>query len=214
MIAELMAGSIEKFISSIGYFGIFILMSMESAALPIPSEVVMPFAGYMAYKGIFNVVIVSIVGALGCMTGSIISYYIGYSGGRPLIEKYGKYLFIESDRIELAERWFKKYGDKAVLLSRLLPIVRTFISLPAGIGKYDIKKLVIFSFMGSLPWCFALAYTGFYLGPYWERIIRLFNGLAILIVGIVIVIILYYWKIRKYVRKYVIAARQHVPRNV
>jgi membrane protein DedA with SNARE-associated domain len=200
MIAELLSGYITQFISTIGYAGVFILMTLESAALPVPSEVVMPFAGfvvYQAHQGVFNVFLISIVGAVGCTAGSVLSYYIGYKGGRPFIEKYGKYLFIESSHMQLAETWFNKYGDRAVLFSRLLPVVRTFISLPAGIGKYDLKKLVTFSFIGSLPWCFALAYIGFYLGPSWEKIIGFFNGLDIVVVVSIIIIVLYYWKLRK-----------------
>ncbi len=197
MIAELLSDFITQFISSIGYGGVFILMTLESAALPVPSEVVMPFAGYLAYQGNFNLLLISIVGAAGCTAGSLISYYVGRSGGRPLIEKYGRYLFIEKSRIEHAETWFKKYGDRAVLFSRLFPVVRTFISLPAGIGRYDLKKLVTFSFIGSLPWCFALAYVGFSLGPFWKNIISFFNELDIIVVAAVIMIILYYWKLKK-----------------
>jgi membrane protein DedA with SNARE-associated domain len=197
MIAELLSGYITQFISSIGYAGVFILMTLESAALPVPSEVVMPFAGYLAYQGVFNLYLISILGALGCTAGSILSYYIGYKGGRPFIEKYGRYLFIESRHMQLAETWFNKYGDRAVFFSRLLPVVRTFISLPAGIGKYDLRKLVTFSFIGSLPWCFALAYVGFYLGPFWKNIIGFFNGLDIVVVVSIIIIVLYYWKLRK-----------------
>lgn len=197
MIAELLSDYITQFISSIGYAGVFILMTLESAALPVPSEVVMPFAGYLAYQGTFNLLLISIVGAVGCTTGSVLSYYVGCKGGRPFIEKYGKYLLIETSHMELAETWFKKYGDRAVLFSRLLPVVRTFISLPAGIGRYDMKKLITFSFIGSLPWCFALAYVGFSLGPFWNKIIGFFNGLDIAIIAIIIIVFLYYWKFRK-----------------
>ncbi len=200
MIAEFLSNFIMHFISSIGYTGVFVLMTLESAALPVPSEVVMPFAGYVVYQahqGVFNVLLVSIVGALGCTAGSLISYYVGLKGGRPLIEKYGRYVLIEKRRVELAETWFKKYGDRAVFFSRLLPVVRTFISLPAGIGRYDLKKLVAFSFIGSLPWCFALAYVGFSLGPFWEKIIGFFDSLDIIVVAAVIMIILYYWKLKK-----------------
>jgi membrane protein DedA with SNARE-associated domain len=196
MIAELLSGYITQFISAIGYAGVFILMALESAALPVPSEVVMPFAGYLAYQGTFNLFLISIVGAVGCTAGSVLSYYVGYKGGRPFIEKYGKYLFIESSRMELAETWFKKYGDRAVFFSRLLPVVRTFISLPAGIGRYDLKKLITFSFIGSLPWCFALAYVGFSLGPFWNKIIGFFNGLDIIVVAAIVLVALYYWKIK------------------
>ncbi len=197
MIAELLSDYITQFISSIGYAGVFILMTLESAALPVPSEVVMPFAGYLAYQGVFNLYLITIVGAVGCTAGSVISYYVGRKGGRPFIEKYGKYLFIKSSHMELAETWFNKYGDRAVFFSRLLPVVRTFISLPAGIGRYELKKLVMFSFIGSLPWCFALAYVGFSFGPHWKIIIGFFNELDILVIAAIIMVALYYWKMKR-----------------
>ena len=197
MIAELLSNYIAAFISSIGYIGVFILMALESAALPVPSEVIMSFAGYLAYQGVFNLIIVSIVGALGCMFGSIVSYYIGLKGGRPFLDKYGKYFFLNHEHLNLAEKWFLKYGDKAVFFSRLLPVLRTFISLPAGIAKYSFKKLVIFSFIGSLPWCFALAYIGFRLGKHWKNIIAFFNGLDIFIVIVIVFTFTYFWKKNK-----------------
>jgi membrane protein DedA with SNARE-associated domain len=186
MIAELLSGYITQFISSIGYLGVFILMTLESAALPVPSEVVMPFSGYLSYMGVFNLALITIVGAAGCMAGSVLSYMVGLKGGRPFLTKYGKYFFMEYKHVELAEKWFNKYGDKAVFFSRLFPVVRTFISLPAGIGKYSLKKLTLYSFLGSLPWCFGLAYVGFKLGPFWKGIIQFFNGLDIVIVVIII----------------------------
>lgn len=191
MIADLLSGYITQFISSIGYTGVFILMTLESAALPVPSEVVMSFAGYLAYQGIFNIYLITLIGAIGCTAGSIISYYVGLKYGRPAIEKYGKYFLIRNHHMNIAEKWFLKYGDKAVFFSRLLPVVRTFISFPAGIGRYDIRKLVIFSFVGSLPWCFALAYVGFSLGPFWKDIIGVFDKLDIVIISAIIIIAIY-----------------------
>jgi membrane protein DedA with SNARE-associated domain len=197
MIAEFLSDYITQFISSIGYLGVFILMTLESAALPVPSEVVMPFSGYLSYMGVFNLALITIVGAAGCMTGSVVSYMVGLKGGRPFLAKYGKYVFMNYKHVELAEKWFNKYGDKAVFFSRLFPVVRTFISLPAGIGKYSLRKLTLYSFLGSLPWCFGLAYAGFKLGPYWKDIIKFFNGLDIVIVVIIILFALYFWKIKK-----------------
>lgn len=197
MIAELLSDYITQFISSIGYLGVFILMTLESAALPVPSEVVMPFSGYLSYMGVFNLVIISIVGAAGCMAGSVLSYYVGLKGGRPFLAKYGKYVFMEHKHLDLAENWFNKYGDKAVFYSRLFPVVRTFISFPAGIGNYSLKKLTLYSFLGSLPWCFGLAYIGFRMGPYWKDIIQYFNRLDIVIVAIIILSAIYLWKIKK-----------------
>lgn len=201
MIAELLSGFITQLIASVGYAGVFALMALESAALPIPSEVVMPFAGYLAYQGTFNLILLGIIGAAGCTFGSVISYYIGLKGGRPLIERYGRYIFIKTDHMDTAEKWFGKYGDKAVFFSRMLPIVRTFISLPAGIGRYDFRKLVAFSFIGSLPWTFLLAYVGFSLGPYWENIIGFFNGLDIAVVAAIILLALYFLFLKKRLTK-------------
>jgi len=197
MIAELLSDYITQFISSVGYLGVFILMTLESAALPVPSEVVMPFSGYLSYMGVFDLTLITIVGAAGCMAGSVLSYFVGLKGGRPFVAKYGKYFFMEQKHLELAENWFKNYGDKAIFFSRLFPVVRTFISLPAGIGKYSLKKLTLYSFLGSLPWCFGLAYIGFKLGPYWKNIIHFFNGMDIVIVVIIILSAIYFWKIKK-----------------
>ena len=189
MIAELLSGYITGFISSVGYGGVFVLMALESAALPIPSEVIMPFAGYLAYQKVFDLIAVSVVGAAGCMAGSLFSYEVGLRGGRPFLEKYGKYFFLNRHHLELAERWFNRYGDRAIFFSRLLPVLRTFISLPAGIGRYSAKKLALYSFVGSLPWCFGLAYVGFSLGDRWKDIIAFFNGLDVLIVAVVIIFV-------------------------
>lgn len=196
MIAELLSDSIAQFISAAGYSGIFFLMALESAAIPIPSELIMTFSGYLAYQGVFDFTAVVILGAAGCMFGSIVSYWVGLKGGRAFIDKYGKYVFMNHHHLDIAENWFKKYGDKAVLFSRMLPVVRTFISLPAGVGKYSFNKLAIFSFIGSLPWCFALAYVGFRLGPQWKNIIKFFNGLDAAIILALVMLVVYQWKKR------------------
>ncbi len=197
MIAELLSDSVTQFISSIGYAGIFFLMALESAAIPVPSELIMTFSGYLAYQGVFNFAAIVIIGAIGCTAGSIVSYFVGLKGGRLFIDKYGKYVLLNHHHLDLAEDWFGKYGDKAVFFSRMLPVVRTFISLPAGMAKYSFKKLVIFSFVGSLPWCFALAYLGFKLGPHWKNIIVFFNGLDIIIIAAISITVIYFWKIKK-----------------
>lgn len=197
MIAELLSDSVTQFISSIGYPGIFFLMALESAAIPVPSELIMTFSGYLAYQHVFDFTAIVILGAAGCMAGSAISYWIGLKGGRTFIDKYGAYVFLNHHHLDIAENWFKKYGDRAVFFSRMLPVVRTFISLPAGMGRYSFKKLIIYSFIGSLPWCFALAYVGFKLGSQWKNIIIFFNGLDMIIVFMVIVLVAYYWKNKK-----------------
>jgi membrane protein DedA with SNARE-associated domain len=164
---ELVSTYITDFISAIGYTGIFILMTLESACMPVPSEIVMPFSGFAVQRGELNLFLVGLAGSMGCLAGSVLSYIVGYYGGRPILEKYGKYVLIKEHEIRMADRWFQRYGDKVVFIARLLPIVRTFISLPAGVARMDFKKFSVYSFIGSVPWCFALAYAGVVLGESW-----------------------------------------------
>lgn len=175
-------------INTLGYWGVFIGMTLESACIPLPSEIIMPFSGYVVWQGTTNMTIlgITIVGALGNLLGSLIAYFVGWKGGRPLLEKYGKYIFITHSKLELADRWFERYGYEAVFISRFLPAIRTFISLPAGIAHMDIKKFVLYTFLGSLPWSFALGYIGFLLGPHWELIRSYFHILDIVVaIGII-----------------------------
>ena len=157
-------------ISSTGYFGITFLMALESACIPIPSEVIMPFSGFLVSKGEFTLWPVVLWGAVGNLIGSWLAYWVGYVGGRPLIEKYGKYILISKHDLDLADRWFDKYGQSTAFFSRLLPIVRTFISLPAGIAKMNFKKFSFYTFLGSLFWSLALTYAGMILGENWEHL--------------------------------------------
>jgi membrane protein DedA with SNARE-associated domain len=184
-------------IETLGYWGVFIGMTLESACIPLPSEIIMPFAGFVVYEGHMTLWGITLVGALGNLFGSLIAYFVGLKGGRPLLEKYGKYILITHSKLELAEEWFEKYGDEAVLISRVLPIIRTFISLPAGIAHMDLKKFIIYTFLGSLPWCFVLGYIGFQLGPQWETIKGYFHILDIIVVigavAFLIYIIHKYW---------------------
>jgi membrane protein DedA with SNARE-associated domain len=180
-------------IESLGYWGVFIAMTLESACIPLPSEIIMPFSGYVVYEGTTNMTLIgiTIVGALGNLFGSLIAYYVGLIGGRPLLEKYGKYVLITHSKLELADKWFSKYGYEAVFISRFLPIIRTFISLPAGITHMDLKKFVIYTFIGSLPWSFALGYLGLKLGPQWEIIRNYFHILDYFVVLALIIFIAY-----------------------
>jgi membrane protein DedA with SNARE-associated domain len=184
-------------IENLGYWGVFIGMTLESACIPIPSEVIMPLAGYVVYEGKMSLLGITIVGALGNLVGSWIAYFVGLKGGRPFLEKYGKYFLISHHKLEMAHDWFEKYGHEAVLISRVLPIIRTFISLPAGIAEMDLKKFTIYTFLGSLPWCFALGYIGVMLGPNWNTIEKYFRYMDIVVVIAVIILILYlvykYW---------------------
>lgn len=173
-------------ISNLGYPGIVLTMGIESACVPLPSEIIMPFSGSLVSSGRFSMLWVSVSGALGCVLGSMASYIAGYYGGRPFLEKYGKYILISKKEIDDAERWTTKYGDIAILVSRLLPVIRTFISLPAGIAKMNFGKFVLYTFLGSLPWCWALAYVGKLLGDNWDTLGKYFHE-ADLVIGILIV---------------------------
>jgi len=173
-------------ISFLGYWGIVLTMGIESACIPLPSEIIMPFSGYLVYTGRFNLLWVSVAGAFGCVVGSVAAYWAGILGGRPFIEKYGKYVLLSHRDLDTAERWFKKYGDWAIFFSRLLPIIRTFISLPAGIAKMNFPRFVLYTFLGSLPWCFVLAYIGKVLGENWQTIKTYFRGADIIIVIVIV----------------------------
>jgi membrane protein DedA with SNARE-associated domain len=186
-------------IENLGYWGVFIGMTLESACIPLPSEIIMPLSGFVAYEGKMTLIGITIVGALGNLFGSLIAYFVGLKAGRPVLEKYGKYILITHKNLEMADRWFEKYGDEAVFISRLLPIIRTFISLPAGIARMDLKKFIIYTFLGSLPWTFAMGYIGFILGPNWNIIRSYFHILDIIvIIGIIVLIsyLIYKYKIR------------------
>ncbi|HMC31208.1 MAG TPA: DedA family protein [Candidatus Angelobacter sp.] len=168
-----LAGIIIAVISKTGYLGVLLLMTIESACIPLPSEIIMPFAGYLVYTGRFNLLWAATAGALGCNLGSVIAYEIGCYGGRPLVERYGSYVFLGRHELELADRFFQRFGAAAVLIGRLLPVIRTFIALPAGIAKMPRVRFHIFTFIGSWPWCFALAWIGMKLGERWDKDPRL-----------------------------------------
>ena len=160
-------------ISKVGYGGILLLMAIESACIPLPSEVIMPFSGYLVHTGRFNLFWVATFGALGCNLGSLIAYQLGYYGGRPLVERYGSYIFLSHKELDWADHFFARYGDRAVFISRLLPVVRTFIALPAGIARMPQWRFHMYTFLGSWPWCLALAYVGMRLGEKWDTDPRL-----------------------------------------
>lgn len=200
---ELATQLIISFIQMSGYWGIFGLMVAESALIPIPSEVTMPFAGFLASTGVFNIWLVIIVGALANLTGSLLSYALGFWGEETflqnLIKKYGKYLLISIDEYTRAEKWFRKYGERIVLISRILPVIRTFISLPAGVAEMNIWRFSIFTLIGSLIWSAFLAWLGFSLGKNWhsiEGIYRKFEYIVVLL--IVCAVVFYIWhKVKK-----------------
>jgi len=157
-------------ISATGYFGIILCMAIESACIPLPSEIIMPFSGYLVFTGRFGLVAVGLAGAFGCVVGSVLAYYVGIYGGRPFMEKYGRYVFITSKELDTADRFFDRYGEAAIFISRLMPVVRTFISLPAGIARMNFTKFVLYTFIGSFPWCLGLAWIGLKLGQNWNTL--------------------------------------------
>ena len=168
-----LAGIVIAVISAGGYFGVLVLMAIESACIPLPSELIMPFAGYLVYKGEFTLFWAATAGALGCNLGSVIAYEVGCYGGRPLVEKYGRYIWLSRHDLDMAERFFARFGSAAVFLGRLLPVIRTFIALPAGIARMPRLRFHIYTFLGSWPWCYGLAWVGMKLGEQWETDPRL-----------------------------------------
>ncbi len=190
-IIEYVSDLIVGMISALGYSGIFLAMALESACIPIPSEVIMPFSGFVVSEGKLTLWGITLVGALGNLFGSIIAYYVGLKGGRPFLESYGRYVLITRKKLDMADAWFYMYGDRAVLISRILPAIRTYISLPAGIARMDFKKFVFYTFAGSLPWCFVLGYLGVLLGPRWDSLKGWFHILDAIIIVVAIAVALY-----------------------
>jgi len=160
--------------NALGWPGVFVLMAIESACIPLPSEIIMPLAGWMliADKGLGweYILLIGFIGALGNLAGSGVAYWAGARFGRGFLERYGKYLLITREDISKTDRWFQKYGDVTAFFSRLLPGIRTFVSLPAGIARMDLKRFFAFSFLGVLPWSVGLAWGGYLLGQNWEKI--------------------------------------------
>jgi len=175
-------------IAALGYGGVALLMAIESACIPLPSEVTMPFAGYLVTTGRFSLQVVAIAGAAGCLLGSYVAYYIGASGGRWFIERYGRYVLIAPHELEIADRFFDRWGGATVFWSRLLPVVRTFIAFPAGVARMRLLPFTIYTLIGSYLWCLALAYAGLKLGEHWKDLgpwFHRFDGVigALLIAG-------------------------------
>lgn len=154
---------LQQLYDSIGWLGVVVMMTIESACIPLPSEIIMPLAGAYLVGSATNwggVLLAGLMGALGCTIGSIIAYWVGALGGRPLVEKYGKYVLINKRHLYTADRWFEKYGEATAFFSRLVPVVRTFISFPAGVARMNFGKFVLFTFLGSFPWSAGLAWAG------------------------------------------------------
>ncbi len=184
-------------ISGGGYIGIAVLMAIESACIPLPSEIIMPFAGYLVSTGQFDLYLAATAGAIGCNLGSIVAYEVGKRGGRPMAERWGRYLLIGADELDKADRFFDRWGSLAVLIGRLLPVIRSFIAFPAGVARMRLVPFHVYTFIGSWPWCFGLAWVGMKLGDKWNsdpRVKAAFHQ-ADLAIGLILVALaaLYIW---------------------
>jgi membrane protein DedA with SNARE-associated domain len=191
-------------IGSHGYLAVFLLMAVSSACVPIPSEVVMVFGGALATAAFasaqhlqpLDFVAVSLVGVAGNLVGSWAAYVLGYAGGRPLIERWGRYLLIRPHEVDRAERWFARHGEAAVFWTRLVPVARAFISLPAGIARMSFWRFTIYTLLGVLPWCFGLAGAGYALGARWHDVVRYFTPISI-VLAVVLVALLARWIVHR-----------------
>ena len=199
---------LETFVNNLyttfGYAGILIAMAIESCCIPLPSELIMPLAGFMpvaaaGHKAQFSLWGVTLAGAIGCVVGSSIAYFIGYTGGRDLMLKYGKYVLISRRDAARADAFFATRGDITVFVSRLLPVVRTFISLPAGISRMRFGHFVVLTFLGSLLWCLLLAYIGRQLGKHWNDVGAWIHRFDVLIILAVIALVVLY--VRRHIRE-------------
>ena len=198
MIVEKIVEYITLGMSTGGYFGLFMLMALESMIAPVPSEVVMPFAGYLALQGRFNFWIAVLVSGLGSVFGSLVSYYMGAYLGRPFVLKFGKYLLLEEEHLEWTEKWFKRQGEKTIFISRFVPVVRHLISIPAGIAKMSMQKFLVYTFAGATVWNLILLYAGFKLGEHWDKIHEFSKELDIIFVIAVMMFFVYFvWKHHK-----------------
>jgi len=185
---------IKSVVAATGYSGVAILMAIESACIPLPSELIMPFAGYLAYEGRFSLLWVATAGAIGCNLGSLVAYEIGYYGGRPLVEKYGRWILMGRRELDWADRFFLRWGYLAVFIARLLPVIRTFIALPAGVARMPRGRFHLYTFLGSWPWCFALAWLGMKLGENWRELGKYFHQMdAVIFVLLSVGIIWFVW---------------------
>ena len=161
---------ITSFIAHLGYAGIFSLMILESALIPIPSEIIMPFSGFLSSTSKLDPFLVTLSGSLGNLIGSLLTYYLGIKAGRKFILRYGKYILFKKEHLEITENLFKRYGERISFVGRLLPGIRTYVSLPAGIGKSNFTKFIIYTFAGSIVWNSMLTYVGMNLGSSWKNI--------------------------------------------
>lgn len=178
MLEKLLTGlsaAVISVISGMGYGGVVLLMGLESACIPLPSEVIMPFAGYLVSTGRFSLQAVAIAGAIGCLLGSYVAYFVGATGGRQAFERYGRFVLISPHELEVADHFFDRWGSVTVFAARLLPVIRTFIAFPAGLSRMGLWRFSIYTLLGSYPWCLALAFAGMKLGEHWRNLAPYFH---------------------------------------
>lgn len=185
-----------SFIDDFGYLAVAFLMALENMCIPIPSELILGFAGYLVFMGKMSFSLAFWAGVIGGMVGSILAYYAGALGGRPFVDAYGKYFLIKKSHVDFAQKWFDKYGIMAVFFSRMLPVVRTFISLPAGFAKVRMMPFLIYTFIGTLPWTLLLLYAGFFLGEKWEDILEIGHEASLVVVALLAIVAFYFYKKR------------------
>ena len=189
-----------SFIASWGYVAVAVLMAAENACIPIPSELILGFAGYLISAGHMSFEGALLAGMVGGLLGSIFAYEVGVRGGRPFVDRYGKYFFIKKSHVDTAQDWFDRYGLKAVFFSRMLPVIRTFISLPAGFARVDPKRFFTYTIAGSLPWTAAIIYAGMMLGENWTDLMEYGHEASIIFVICSVIAIIYFylkWKKKK-----------------
>jgi membrane protein DedA with SNARE-associated domain len=191
----------ESWVSDYGYAAIFLLMLAESACIPFPSEVTMLVGGWYSATGDLNFFWVGTMGVLGNVAGSWIAYGVGRTMGREVLDRYGKYVLIRSHDIDKAEIWWARHGEAATFFSRLLPVIRTFISLPAGIAKMPFGKFTLYTFLGCIPWTFALTWLGVIVKDNWERVLGYFDIPTLIIGGLVVVVVVIWYLRRRRQRK-------------
>jgi membrane protein DedA with SNARE-associated domain len=190
-----LADFVLRLFTNLGYAGIVVAMAIESCCIPLPSEVIMPLAGFLAFQQRFNLWSATVAGALGCVVGSAVAYWIGATGGRPLLLRYGRYVLISHHDADRADAFFARYGDLTIFATRLMPIVRTFISLPAGIARMNFGKFIAYTFLGSLPWCLVLAYAGYKLGEHWGEVGGVLHKYDVLVgIGILALVALFLYR--------------------
>ena len=189
-----------SFIASWGYVAVAVLMAAENACIPIPSELILGFAGYLIFAGHMSFEGALLAGMVGGLLGSLFAYEVGARGGRPFVDKYGKYFLIKQSHVNVAQEWFDRYGLKAVFFSRMLPVVRTFISLPAGFARVDSKRFFLYTIAGSLPWTAAILYAGMVLGESWTDLMEYGHeaSMIFVVVAVIVIAVLYLrWRRKK-----------------